>query len=234
MNTVGFYGKLPIRGDFISRDLPYEFIEHWDDWLQASLHHSQEQLQQQWAESFRSSPSWQFALSEGICAKTGFAGVMLPSHDRIKRHFPLLIGTSLNEPLDLLTLALNWIIWFHQVEQIALLSQDTQLELDTFAAQVRALEIPSRPALLDNPSFVKPKTNIFHPLNSLDDLDSVIPIIKHLLLQDKLLHGSVWWTHGNDHTQPCLLVCNSLPATTQFSSFLVGNWSQWGWRQFEQ
>src|SRR5690606_36950533 len=29
----GFYGKLPSRGDFVSRRLPADFIGQWDAWL---------------------------------------------------------------------------------------------------------------------------------------------------------------------------------------------------------
>ena len=32
MTTLGFYGKLASRGDFVSRALPQSFIGPWDSW----------------------------------------------------------------------------------------------------------------------------------------------------------------------------------------------------------
>ena len=33
----GFFGKLPVYGDFIHKRLPRDFITPWDDWLQVGL-----------------------------------------------------------------------------------------------------------------------------------------------------------------------------------------------------
>ena len=40
----GFYGKIPLLGDFVSRRLPRHFIEPWDSWLQSAFAASREQL----------------------------------------------------------------------------------------------------------------------------------------------------------------------------------------------
>ena len=37
MTTLGFYGKLASRGDFVSRALPQSFVGPWDSWLAAGL-----------------------------------------------------------------------------------------------------------------------------------------------------------------------------------------------------
>ncbi len=41
---TAFYGKLPAKGDFITRNLPRDFIDRWDDWLQSGMHASREAL----------------------------------------------------------------------------------------------------------------------------------------------------------------------------------------------
>ena len=33
----GLYGKLPARGDFVTRRLDRGFVEAWDDWLQQAI-----------------------------------------------------------------------------------------------------------------------------------------------------------------------------------------------------
>ena len=44
MNSVGFYGKLAGRGDFVSRGLPNTFVEPWDAWLASGMRASQDEL----------------------------------------------------------------------------------------------------------------------------------------------------------------------------------------------
>ena len=54
--TVGFYGKLPCRGDFLQRRVAAEFVDPWDRWLQESLTESRLQLQECWLETYLTSP----------------------------------------------------------------------------------------------------------------------------------------------------------------------------------
>jgi len=42
--SAGFFGKLPSRGDFVSRYLPKSFLEPWDNWLQTAIAQSRQQL----------------------------------------------------------------------------------------------------------------------------------------------------------------------------------------------
>ena len=56
----GFYGKLPAHGDFVQRNLPLDFVEPWDEWLQQSLSASKEALQDKWLETYLTSPIWHF------------------------------------------------------------------------------------------------------------------------------------------------------------------------------
>jgi len=44
----GYYGKIPNKGDFITRHLPGSFVEPWDQWLQSSIAASKAQLGEQW------------------------------------------------------------------------------------------------------------------------------------------------------------------------------------------
>ncbi|MCR3853352.1 type VI secretion system-associated protein TagF, partial [Pseudomonas aeruginosa] len=48
MNSVGFYGKLAGRGDFVSRGLPNTFVEPWDAWLASGMRASQDELGAAW------------------------------------------------------------------------------------------------------------------------------------------------------------------------------------------
>ena len=35
--SVGFYGKLPSHGDFVSRSVGSVFLDRWDGWLQSGV-----------------------------------------------------------------------------------------------------------------------------------------------------------------------------------------------------
>jgi type VI secretion system protein ImpM len=87
--TVGFYGKLPARGDFVRNGLPREFTDPWDDWLQAAIAGSRTLMGEAWLPAYLEAPVWRFCLPPGMCGASAALGLMLPSVDRAGRYFPL-------------------------------------------------------------------------------------------------------------------------------------------------
>ena len=87
--TVGFYGKLPARGDFVRAGLPRDFTDPWDDWLQGVIAGSQSLMGEAWLPAFLEAPVWRFTLPRGMCGTQAVLGLMLPSVDRAGRYFPL-------------------------------------------------------------------------------------------------------------------------------------------------
>src|SRR5262249_51991550 len=87
--NVGFYGKLPCRGDFLQRRAPQDFVDVWDAWLQEGLHESRQRLQEAWLNTYLTGRVWRFVLSAGVCGSGVYAGVLVPSVDRVGRYFPL-------------------------------------------------------------------------------------------------------------------------------------------------
>jgi type VI secretion system protein ImpM len=87
--VVGFYGKLPARGDFVRAGLPREFTDPWDDWLQSVFMGSQSIMGDAWLAAYLEAPIWRFSLPPGMCGPQGVLGVMLPSVDKAGRYFPL-------------------------------------------------------------------------------------------------------------------------------------------------
>lgn len=87
--SVGFYGKLPARGDFVRAGLPRDFIDPWDDWLQSVIAGSQSLMGEAWLPAFLEAPVWRFTLPRGMCGAQAVLGLMLPSVDRAGRYFPL-------------------------------------------------------------------------------------------------------------------------------------------------
>ena len=92
---TGFFGKIPGHGDFIDRGLSAGFKETWDNWLQHGLASSKAVIGENWLDTYLTSPVWRFVLCTGVCGSDPWAGIIIPSVDRVGRYFPLTIATSL-------------------------------------------------------------------------------------------------------------------------------------------
>lgn len=92
--AIGFFGKIPSRGDFLCVGLSLGFIQAWDGWLQGVLADVQRTLGEGWAEVWRVAPVWRFALPSGQCGHHPVLGLWMPSIDRVGRSFPLTIAAE--------------------------------------------------------------------------------------------------------------------------------------------
>lgn len=88
---IGFYGKLPSRGDFIVDAIPRACVDAWDRWARESLHAGRAALSARWTERWMAAPIWRFRLPAGICGRDALIGAFLPSIDRVGRQFPLFV-----------------------------------------------------------------------------------------------------------------------------------------------
>src|SRR5260370_2664306 len=102
--AIGFCGKLPARGDFVTAGLPRRFAEAWHDWLQPVLAASRRALGEDWLAAWLEAPIWRFALSPGTCGPDSVLGLWMPSVDRVGRHFPLTFAAvaSHSDPVALI------------------------------------------------------------------------------------------------------------------------------------
>ena len=91
---VGFYGKLPSRGDFVREGLPRDFVEAWDAWWQRGLVATQQRPQEEWRDAWLEAPVWRFVLAPGLCGASGVLGLWMPSVDKAGRYFPLTIAAT--------------------------------------------------------------------------------------------------------------------------------------------
>lgn len=92
VTAVGFFGKLPARGDFVRAGLPRSFTDPWDAWLQQVLPASRGILAEVWEPAWLEAPVWRFALPPGLCGPDPVLGLWLPSVDRAGRYFPLTLA----------------------------------------------------------------------------------------------------------------------------------------------
>lgn len=98
-SVAGWYGKLPSLGDFASRRLPAAFVEAWDDWLARGLA-AWRDADPGWIEAYLAAPTWCFVIGPRVLRVRGgpsadgpaWAGVLMPSVDRVGRYFPLTVA----------------------------------------------------------------------------------------------------------------------------------------------
>jgi type VI secretion system protein ImpM len=98
MNTqavqVGFFGKIPTRGDFVQAGLSRSFTRAWDDWARRVLFDCLRLIGDGWDSAWREAPAWRFALPAGQCGSRPVLGLFVPSVDGAGRKFPLMIAAE--------------------------------------------------------------------------------------------------------------------------------------------
>jgi type VI secretion system protein ImpM len=88
--ACSLFGKLPSKRDFVAINAPRKFLTVWENWVQAGIAASREQLGKDWQVAYLSAPIWRFWLGAEIGgAET--VGALMPSVDGIGRYFPLTV-----------------------------------------------------------------------------------------------------------------------------------------------
>jgi len=236
INVVGYHGKVPTHGDFISRGLPNTFIGPWDIWLQEAIYSSRKQLGDNWLNYYLTSPLYRFVLSPGICGESAWMGVLMPSVDKVGRYYPMTISLMAHETTNPFVALQKHNDWFEKIELLALSCLKNGFNLDNFYQQIcqLATNTVSQP-----PDKVKPLTIQMNelafpaawrqPLMSIGTMPDILPSVLDKLLKDHCFAYSLWWTQGSEHVSPSLLICTDLPPFDGIAAMFDGNWQQWGW-----
>lgn len=94
----GWFGKLPMLGDFATRRLPQPFVERLDGWLSEGVATSRAQLGSAWLSHYLGAPVWHFVLAPPLVDAQMWQGLMMPSVDAVGRYFPLLLAAPGTPP----------------------------------------------------------------------------------------------------------------------------------------
>ncbi len=227
----GFYGKLPAVGDFVSRRLPRSFLNLWDAWLQAAIVASRARLGDQWLDLYLTSPIWRFALAPDVCGPTAWAGVLMPSVDRVGRYFPMTIASSL--PANAGTAHLPASPHWFEAAEAAVLSvlEQNAVGVDQFDQAVAALGPVAAP-ILDGPPHrvaAQGRHGWRLPVAGKDDFPGLIPMLTQVLLTQRFGPYSIWWSEGAEHVDPNLLLGSGLPEAEAFADMLGAGWQSDAW-----
>ena len=225
--ATGFHGKLPDKGDFLTRRLPASMVEPWDAWLREVLVGSRDELGAEWLDLYLACPIWRFALSPGLCGPESVIGILMPSVDRVSRTFPLTLAilTGVAAPASAATVGRRW---FEAAEPLALEALGDGFVFDAWQERVEALDGPH----------ISPDTSSTSdlwgvgPLRlSLPDVaDPVLcyPTLLAAALQATIPRHSLWWTSGSPGVAPSLILHPGLPGARTFAALLSGQWDRIG------
>lgn len=225
--AVGYFGKVPTRGDFVQRRLPRSFVDPWDDWLRGAVAASKSQLGDAWLDSYLTSPIWRFALSAGICGDVPAAGVLMPSVDSVGRYYPMTLVLLQPRSAHSFAFAANAQPWFAAAEAAVLSCLDDGFELSVLDERLAGLAaLPEGPR--DGEARIQEMTEfggggLGFSMNGAA-VDAWFPAayggLLDCIVRQRFARYSLWWTAGSDRVRPGLRLYDGLPAEADFAGFL--------------
>ena len=142
---AGWHGKLPTLGDFATRRLDAAFVDTWDHWLSEGL----AALRQgpDWLPAYLASPSWRFLLLPGVLpgdlGRCAWAGVLMPSVDRVGRYYPLTLAAALPSlPQNADEVEALW-TWLVRLDEAAADALHEDWAIDALEAELMRLPLPA-------------------------------------------------------------------------------------------
>lgn len=133
---AGFYGKMPLKGDFVSRGLPGEFIAVIDPWLQQGMTESRSVLADGWLSCYQIAPIWHYCLASGVIDQQTWCGVLIPSEDRVHRSFPLTVVAPGTKSVECLRDLRAYKDWFRICEDLLLAALSSEIDFEVFCDTV--------------------------------------------------------------------------------------------------
>ncbi len=207
----GFFGKVPARGDFLSRRLPHGFDAHWEEWLAGLVVAAREALGEAWPDDWLTAPLWHFALGAGLGGPDGAAGILVASADRVGRLFPFtIIGAAARQEGGSDASARTGLRdWTAAAEALALDALEDGFTPEALDAALAALGPPpavAGPAL---------RSGQWRLVEEQDPLDPAAP-------QPPGAGQSAWWCRGSDRVEPMHLRCAGLPGPETSARMIAG------------
>ena len=228
---TGLYGKLPSYGDFIFRNLNSAFINPWDEWLQHFISGSQEQMGEDWLDIYLTSPIWRFVLSPGVIDNNVWAGLMMPSVDRVGRYFPISLVKPFASNISPVNFMLNQHDWFNALETHCLTALDGNIDADELIATVAEIDVSPQQSYQATYNLGEMGPMLIG-LSSDDkeQIDGSLPYLLNAALATGLSSFSLWQTAGSELISPVLFSCQGLPPIGGIASMLDGQWQQRNWK----
>jgi len=217
----GFFGKLPVYGDFIHKRLPRDFITPWDDWLQVGLAAAKERLPGTWLDYYLSCPAWTFVLGAGICGEQPCTGVTIPSVDRVGRYFNFTLAAMLPMNTAPAAFLLSNREWLDRLASLAVDILVDEYDQDQIDGLIAELGNP------DTSSTASPKVDgdehsLRLTFRTSDPTVNQVRALLHQLLNERFAGTyGLWLQGGSSQVPPRVLAGAQMPSTTMFLDMMI-------------
>lgn len=232
-SIIGYFGKIPSKGDFITNSLSMEFTEPWDAWLREVLAYSKSSLGENWMELYLTAPIYHFSLSSGICGNSTWLGAFMPSVDSVGRHFPMTICKSFPayaNPIDLLESEKDWLAKAEELLLSCLREDFSTSDFDIELSKLKENDFGDTTITLKKSRIhqYEDKSWAF-PVHEDESLSVVFPELLNSMLCTFYTTYSVWRANGSDNLSSSLVFSEGLPPSKSCVAFLDGKFGEWGW-----
>jgi type VI secretion system protein ImpM len=218
----GFYGKLPARGDFLSRGLAQSFIDPLEGWMQLAIAKSRAALGVEWLDRYLTCPIWRYAFSRGVCGDAAYVGIMMSSVDSIGRYFPFTIACPVDDGLAIIEIAQREEDWFARAEDIAVAGLEDDIDLEDFARAVNALSLPDSSGSAITAGYANGTRVNVYSYGEPELAGSAMQRALSAMLGDRHPCFNFWWTTGGAGFSPRLLCASGLPDPVVYLAMLDG------------
>lgn len=230
-SSVGLFGKLPGYGDFLRHNLSNDLIQPWDEWLQAFVSVSREQVGANWLDIYLTSPIWRFALSRNIINDHGWAGVVMPSVDRVGRYFPFSVLMPLTDSESAVNFLISRQQWFHELESLCLQALQETIDVEYLIAQIGQLPDSNQSGYLPTSHYGEAGGFITElPADDNNAVSHCLPFLFDACLSASQGNYSLWQTAGSDLIAPSLFCTGGLPPVRNLSAMIDGQWQSRDWK----
>ena len=214
----GWHGKLPSLGDFASRRLAPGFLATWDTWLASGLQQLREHQPDTWLDAYLASPTRRFLLMPaalpGEAGLQAWAGVLMPSVDRVGRYFPFTVVQPLAPmPASIEQMQSLW-FWLGRLDELAADALQDDWPIDRLEAELARMAGPGLAPLAAATGALPTEPGGLADLA----LPAGLDIARHIGIEAQALwqqraQGLAYWYASPDGQAPCLWVSRGLPAS---------------------
>ena len=212
MNAPGWHGKLPALGDFASRRLEPAVVARWDGWLAEGLDGLRQADPAGWLDAYLASPSWRFLLLPGVLDGRCWAGVLMPSVDRVGRYYPFSILQALAPPPAQVEPLLRWL---HELDDVAADALHDDWDPERLDAALAQLAPPVQPEVPGVPP-LPPVEGVEIQLAGAADLMERLALAGAAAWLQAAQGQAVWFADAQGQGQPRLLRTAGLPREAGF------------------
>ncbi|MBY6047909.1 type VI secretion system-associated protein TagF [Vannielia litorea] len=213
---LGLFGKLPAKGDFITRAMPPEVLSFWEGWLEKVMSGAKHHLAGEWGQVYEASPVWRFWIGPGVFGHA-MAGALTASVDRVGRQFPLtlvLSGMGPQHPVPPLSDPME--DWYGMLERALLAAKSAHFDGDVDGFLAALPEPNAAPCALG-----EDRRNAFFAYGE-HGLGQMLADVRDHDHQLAAFERSYWWTGGNDYVGPGMIALDGMPDAAGFMAMLRG------------